>query len=108
MRPAWAEDASAAGGREDRYVFDDNDLEPDRLPWLDPIIEVARRHGLKVIEDNAQAQGAHYRGRTTGTLGDAAATPILSSFKYFRSEFEDLVTGRTPPVVDHRQLAGAH
>ena len=41
-------------------------------------------------------------------LGDAAATPILSSFKYFRSEFEDLVTGRTPPVVESRLLVGAH
>jgi dTDP-4-amino-4,6-dideoxygalactose transaminase len=41
---------------------------------MDPIISVARRHGLKVIEDNAQAQGARYKGRRTGSLGDAAAT----------------------------------
>src|SRR5690349_3165355 len=30
---------------------------------MDPIIHIARRHGLKVIEDNAQAQGARYKGR---------------------------------------------
>jgi dTDP-4-amino-4,6-dideoxygalactose transaminase len=41
---------------------------------MDPISNVARKHGLKVIEDNAQAQGARYRGRRTGSLGDAAAT----------------------------------
>jgi dTDP-4-amino-4,6-dideoxygalactose transaminase len=41
---------------------------------MDPIIRIARKHGLKVIEDNAQAQGARYRGRRTGSLGDAAAT----------------------------------
>jgi len=41
---------------------------------LDPILELARTHGLKVIEDNAQAQAALYKGRTTGTLGHAAAT----------------------------------
>jgi NADH-quinone oxidoreductase subunit F len=41
-------------------------------------------------------------------LGDAAATPILSSFKYFRHEFEDLVTGRTAPVVAADELVGAH
>jgi dTDP-4-amino-4,6-dideoxygalactose transaminase len=41
---------------------------------MDPIINIARKHGLKVIEDNAQAQGARYRGRRTGSLGDAAAT----------------------------------
>jgi dTDP-4-amino-4,6-dideoxygalactose transaminase len=39
---------------------------------MDPIISIARKHGLKVIEDNAQAQGARYKGRRTGSLGDAA------------------------------------
>ncbi|NCT83909.1 MAG: DegT/DnrJ/EryC1/StrS family aminotransferase [Comamonadaceae bacterium] len=37
-----------------------------------PLLEVARRHGLKVIEDAAQAHGARYRGRRAGSLGDAA------------------------------------
>lgn len=39
---------------------------------MDPILEIARRHGLKVLEDNAQAQGALYKNRRTGGLGDAA------------------------------------
>ncbi|MDD5141454.1 MAG: DegT/DnrJ/EryC1/StrS family aminotransferase [Verrucomicrobiales bacterium] len=39
---------------------------------MDPINTIARKHGLKVIEDNAQAQGARYKGRRTGSLGDAA------------------------------------
>jgi dTDP-4-amino-4,6-dideoxygalactose transaminase len=39
---------------------------------MDPIIEIAAKHGLKVIEDNAQAQGARYKGRLTGSLGYAA------------------------------------
>ena len=37
-----------------------------------PIMEIAARHGLKVVEDNAQAQGARYKGRRTGSLGHAA------------------------------------
>ena len=41
---------------------------------MDPINGIARKHGLKVIEDNAQAQGARYKGRRTGSLGDAAGT----------------------------------
>ncbi|TMI77773.1 MAG: DegT/DnrJ/EryC1/StrS family aminotransferase [Bacillati bacterium ANGP1] len=39
---------------------------------MDPILEVGRRHGLRVIEDVAQAHGARYRGRRVGSLGDAA------------------------------------
>jgi len=41
---------------------------------MDPIMALADRHGLVVIEDNAQAQGALYKGRPTGSLGHAAAT----------------------------------
>ena len=37
---------------------------------MDSILAIARKHGLKVIEDNAQAQGARYRGRRTGSLAD--------------------------------------
>jgi dTDP-4-amino-4,6-dideoxygalactose transaminase len=40
---------------------------------MDPINALARQHGLKVIEDAAQAHGALYKGRRTGHLGDAAA-----------------------------------
>lgn len=40
---------------------------------MDPINAIARKHGLKVIEDSAQAQGARYKGRRTGSLGDSAA-----------------------------------
>jgi len=39
---------------------------------MDSILKIAHKHGLKVIEDNAQAQGARYKGRRTGSLGDAA------------------------------------
>jgi dTDP-4-amino-4,6-dideoxygalactose transaminase len=39
---------------------------------MDAINEIARRHGLKVIEDAAQAHGAKYKGRRAGALGDAA------------------------------------
>lgn len=39
---------------------------------MDAINTVAKKHGLKVIEDAAQAHGASYKGRKTGNLGDAA------------------------------------
>jgi dTDP-4-amino-4,6-dideoxygalactose transaminase len=37
---------------------------------MDPIVEVAHRHGLIVIEDAAQAHGAKYKGRPVGSIGD--------------------------------------
>ena len=39
---------------------------------MDPIMAVAGKHGLLVLEDCAQAHGATYKGRTIGTFGDAA------------------------------------
>lgn len=40
---------------------------------MDPIMEVARKHGLPVVEDACQAHGAEYKGRKAGSLGIAAA-----------------------------------
>jgi len=38
---------------------------------MDPIMEIARKHGLFVIEDACQAHGAEYKGRHAGSIGDA-------------------------------------
>jgi dTDP-4-amino-4,6-dideoxygalactose transaminase len=40
---------------------------------MDPIMELARNHGLKVIEDCAQAHGALYKGRSVGSIGHVGA-----------------------------------
>ena len=40
---------------------------------LDPILVIARKHGLRVLEDAAQAHGARYKGRRIGAHGDAVA-----------------------------------
>lgn len=40
---------------------------------MDPILEIARRHALPVIEDACQAHGAEYKGRKAGTIGTAGA-----------------------------------
>lgn len=37
---------------------------------MDPILAIARRHGLVVIEDACQAHGAQYKGRPAGSMGD--------------------------------------
>jgi len=38
---------------------------------MDPVMEIARKHGLFVIEDACQAHGAEYKGRRAGSIGDA-------------------------------------
>ena len=40
---------------------------------MDPILEIAQKHNLYVIEDACQAHGAEYKGKKAGSLGDAAA-----------------------------------
>ena len=40
---------------------------------MDPIVEIAKRNHLKLVEDAAQAHGTCYKGRRIGTFGDAAA-----------------------------------
>jgi len=40
---------------------------------MDPILEIARRHNLPVIEDACQSHGARYKGRRTGSMGAFAA-----------------------------------
>ena len=47
---------------------------------MDPIREIASRHGLTVIEDAAQAHGATYKGRPAGSLGD------LGCFSFYPSK----------------------
>ena len=46
---------------------------------MDPIMEIARKHDLKVIEDCAQAHGAVYKGRKIGAIGDIGAFSFQSS-----------------------------
>ncbi len=47
---------------------------------MDPINEIAKRHGLVVVEDAAQAIGAEYKGRRAGSLGD------IGCFSFFPSK----------------------
>ena len=46
---------------------------------MNPILEIARKHGLAVVEDCAQAHGSQYKGRMAGTMGDAGAFSFYPS-----------------------------
>lgn len=49
---------------------------------MDPVMELARKHKLPVIEDCAQAHGAVYKGRMCGTIGDIAAFSTMFGKHY--------------------------
>lgn len=46
---------------------------------MDAIMEIAKRHNLKVIEDAAHAHGAEYKGKKLGTIGDVGSFSFQSS-----------------------------
>jgi len=46
---------------------------------IDVILELARKHKLKVIEDAAEAHGAEYKGRKVGSIGDMAAFSLYAA-----------------------------
>jgi len=61
---------------------------------MDAILEVARRHKLAVIEDNAQSPGAEFKGRLAGTMSDAGTFSFV--------ETKNLVTGEGGMVLTDR------
>ena len=59
---------------------------------MDEIMSIARRHGIKVIEDVSHAQGGRYKGRMLGTFGDVAAMSLMSCKSFAIGEGGMLVT----------------
>ena len=59
---------------------------------MDEIMAIAKKHGLKVIEDVSHAQGGHYKGKMLGTFGDVAAMSLMSCKSFAIGEGGMLVT----------------
>lgn len=75
---------------------------------MDPIMEIAERHGLTVIEDAAQAIGAEYRGRRAGSIGQ------MSCFSFYPTKnlggFGDagMLTTNDDKLADKLRLLRVH
>jgi dTDP-4-amino-4,6-dideoxygalactose transaminase len=75
---------------------------------MDPVMEIARKHKLVVIEDAAQAIGAEYKGRRAGSMGE------FGCFSFFPSKnlggFGDggMVTTNDPELADKLKLLRNH
>jgi dTDP-4-amino-4,6-dideoxygalactose transaminase len=70
---------------------------------MDPIVDIARRHGLTVIEDAAQAMLSTYRGRQAGTLGDLAAFSFHETKNLVSGEGGALVIN-DPSLVERAEI----
>ena len=67
---------------------------------LDPILEVARKHGLCVLEDAAQTHGARYKGRRLGAHGDAVAWSFYPGKNLGAMGDGGAVTTNDPQIAD--------
>jgi dTDP-4-amino-4,6-dideoxygalactose transaminase len=67
---------------------------------MDPIMAIAKKHGLKVIEDAAQAHGALYKGRRVGGLGDAAGFSFYPGKNLGALGDAGAVTTNDPKIAD--------
>ncbi len=70
---------------------------------MDPILDVCRRHNLKLIEDCAQAYDAYYKGRMVGTLGDVACYSLQQS-KHITAGEGGLVATDDPEAYERAVL----
>jgi perosamine synthetase len=59
---------------------------------MDPIMAIAKKHNIKVLEDVSHAQGGFYKGRKTGTLGDIAAMSMMTGKSFAIGEGGMVVT----------------
>ena len=73
---------------------------------MDEIMDIARRHNLKVIEDVSHAQGGRYKGRMVGTFGDVAAMSLMSGKSFAIGEGGILVTN--DDEIFQRAIAFGH
>ena len=73
---------------------------------MDPIMAIAKKYNLKVIEDVSHAHGALYKGRKVGTIGDAGAMSMMSGKCFAIGEGGMLVTNNR--LIYERAVAFGH
>lgn len=73
---------------------------------MDPIDAIAREHGLRVIEDAAEAPGAEYRGRRVGSLGDMATFSFYGNKTIATGEGGMVVCDNAETAALLRQIRG--
>lgn len=75
---------------------------------MDPIMAIAQRHGLKVIEDNAQAIGASYKGKPTGSFGDAACISFYPTKNLGAAGDAGMIVTNNDALAERLKMIRAH
>jgi dTDP-4-amino-4,6-dideoxygalactose transaminase len=75
---------------------------------MDPLLELAQRHGLRLIEDCAQAHGARYKGRRCGSIGDAGCFSFYVTKNLGSLGEGGFVTTRDASTAEHVRLLRHH
>jgi perosamine synthetase len=73
---------------------------------MDPVMSLARRYGLFVIEDAAEAHGAEYKGRRVGSIGDIATFSFYGNKIITTGEGGMVITNDDALIAKVRQLKG--
>jgi dTDP-4-amino-4,6-dideoxygalactose transaminase len=71
---------------------------------LDPILAISRKHGLRVLEDGAQAHGARYKGQRLGAHGDAVCWSFYPGKNLGAMGDGGAVTTNDPQIADRIRL----
>lgn len=75
---------------------------------MDPIMDLAERYALKVVEDNAQAIGATYKGKPTGSFGDAACISFYPTKNLGACGDAGMIVTNSDAVAERLRCLRAH
>jgi dTDP-4-amino-4,6-dideoxygalactose transaminase len=75
---------------------------------MDPLLEIAHRHGIRVLEDVAQAMGGEYKGKKLGSLGHVGAFSFFPSKNLGAFGDGGLMTTNDDHLADQCRLLRAH
>jgi dTDP-4-amino-4,6-dideoxygalactose transaminase len=75
---------------------------------MDPIIQIAKKHNLKVVEDAAQAIGSKYKGKKAGTIGDFGCFSFFPSKNLGAAGDGGLVTTDDPDMAEFIRILRFH
>ena len=75
---------------------------------MDPVLALARKHGLMVVEDNAQAIGAKYKGRRTGSMGEFGCISFFPSKNLGAYGDGGMILTNSEETADHLRTLRNH